>query len=79
MTGFFDLKDHKTDQKYAQLLAAANHKYFCVRGNKIMFYFHTEKLRSFVPDRILSAINLWDDIVGWEQELMGIEDVWPHK
>lgn len=28
VTGFFDLKDHKTDQKYAQLLAAANHKYF---------------------------------------------------
>lgn len=79
VTGFFDLKDHKTDQKYAQLLAAANHKYFCVRGNKIMFYFHTEKLRSFVPDRILSAINLWDDIVGWEQELMGIEDVWPSQ
>ena len=36
VTGFFDLKDHKTDQKYAQLLAAANHKYFCVRGNKII-------------------------------------------
>ena len=38
-----------------------------------------KKLRSFVPDRILSAINLWDDIVGWEQELMGIEDVWPSQ
>lgn len=79
VTGFFDLKEHKTDEKYAQLLATANHKYFCVRGNKIMFYFHTEKLRDFVPERILSAIGLWDDIVGWEQELMGIEDVWPSQ
>lgn len=77
VTGFFDLKEHKTDQKYAQLLAAATHKYFCVRGDRIMFYFHTEKLREFVPDKILSAINLWDDIIGWEQELIGIKDVYP--
>lgn len=49
VTGFFDLKDHKTDQKYAQLLAAANHKYFCVRGNKIMFYFHTENYGVLFP------------------------------
>lgn len=44
-----------------------------------MFYFHTDKLRNFVPDRILSGISLWDDIVGWEQELMGIEEVWPSQ
>ena len=79
VTGFFDLKDHGTDQKYAQLLSAASHKYFCVRGDRIMFYFHTDKLRNFVPDRILSGISLWDDIVGWEQELMGIEEVWPSQ
>lgn len=79
VTGFFDLKEHKTDRKYAQLLAAANHKYFCVRGDRIMFYFHTEKLRQFVPNEILSAIGLWDNIIGWEQELMGIEDVYPSR
>ena len=30
-----------------------------------------------VPSRILWAIHLWDDIIGWEQELMGIDDVYP--
>ena len=30
-----------------------------------------------MKDEILSAINLWDNIIGWEQELMGIEDVRP--
>ena len=32
-----------------------------------------------VPYDILSAINLWDDIIGWQQELMGIEDVRPSQ
>jgi hypothetical protein len=79
VTGFFDLKEHKTDEKYAELLKKATHKYFCVRGERIMFYFHTAKMQEFVPNQILSAINLWDDIIGWEQELMGIEDVRPSQ
>lgn len=79
VTGFFDLKEHKTDEKYAELLKKATHKYFCVRGERIMFYFHTSKMQEFVSNQILSAINLWDDIIGWEQELMGIEDVRPSQ
>lgn len=77
VTGFFDLKEHQTDAKYADLLAKASHKYFCVRGEKIMFYFHTTKMKEFVPKEILSAIHLWDNIIGWQQELMGIEEVRP--
>lgn len=75
--GFFDLKEHKTDEKYAELLSKATYKYFCVRGEKIMFYFHRTKLNEFVPKNILSAIELWDNIIGWQQELMGITDVRP--
>lgn len=77
VTGFFDLKEHKTDAKYAELLSKATDKYFGVRGDKIIFYFHRSKLREYVRDEILSAINLWDNIIGWQQELMGIEDVRP--
>lgn len=73
VTGFFDLKEHKTDEKYAELLSKATHKYFCVKGERIMFYFHRNKL----TPTILSAINLWDDIISWQQELMGIDDVRP--
>lgn len=75
--GFFDLKEHKTDEKYAELLSNASYKYFCVRGDRIIFYFHRTKLLEFVPKNILSAIELWDNIVGWQQELMGIDDVRP--
>lgn len=77
VSGFFDLTEHKTDMKYAELLAKASDKYFGVRGDKIIFYFHREKLQEVVKNEILSAIRLWDDIIGWQQELMGIEDVRP--
>lgn len=79
VTGFFDLEEHKTDEKYKELLSKASHKYFCVKGEKIMFYFHTSKMKEFIPNEILSAISLWDNIIGWEQELMGIDDVRPSQ
>ena len=79
VNGFFDLNEHKTDTKYAELLRKATYKYFCVRGEKIMFYFHREKMLEHVPNEILSAINLWDNIIGWQQELMGIENVRPSQ
>lgn len=72
VNGFFDLKEHKTDEKYAELISKATHKYFCVRGERMMFYFHRLKMLDATPNEILSAIHLWDDIVGWEQSLMGI-------
>lgn len=75
VTGFFDLNEHKTDMKYAELLSKATDKYFGVRGNKIILYFHREKLQEVVRNKILSAIHLWDDIIGWEQEIAGIEDI----
>ncbi|MDR1368848.1 MAG: M60 family metallopeptidase, partial [Dysgonamonadaceae bacterium] len=77
VSGFFDPKIHKTNDKYKELIEKARYKYFCVRGDKIMFYFHRDKMRQAVPYDILSAIDLWDNIVGWQQELMGIEEVHP--
>jgi hypothetical protein len=79
VAGFFDLKTHQTNERYKELISKSTYKYFCVRGEKIIFYFHRDKLQAAVPDNILSAINLWDDIVGWQQELMGIDDVRPSQ
>ena len=77
VAGFFDLKKHQTNEKYKELINNCGYKYFCVRGDKMIFYFHRTQMYAAVPNDILSAINLWDDIVGWQQELMGIEDVRP--
>jgi hypothetical protein len=79
VSGFFDLKTHATNDKYKELIEKAKYKYFCVRGEKIMFYFHRDRVQQAVPYDILSAINLWDNLIGWQQELMGIEDVRPSQ
>lgn len=79
VSGYWNLVTDKTDEIYKDLLSRATYKYFGVRGKDIMFYFHTQRLREFVPDQILSAITLWDNIIGWELELMGIEDVRPSQ
>ena len=79
VSGFFDVKTDKTNDKYKELINKATYKYFCIRGERIMFYFHRDKMMQAVPYDILSAINLWDNIISWQQELMGIDDVRPSQ
>lgn len=79
VNGFFDKARHRTNGKYQELIGKAAYKYFCVRGERIIFYFHRKQMQEAVPRDILSAIDLWDDIVGWQQELMGIDDVYPSQ
>ena len=61
VSGFFDVKTDKTNDKYKELINKATYKYFCIRGERIMFYFHRDKMMQAVPYDILSAINLWDE------------------
>lgn len=79
VAGYFDLKRHQTNDRYVELINQSTYKYFCVRGERIMFYFHRDKMKQAVPKDILSAIHLWDDIIGWQHELMGIEDIFPSQ
>lgn len=71
VSGFFDLETDKTDDVYSELLGKAEYKYFGVKGKEIILYFHTSQLRKFAPNNIVEAIKLWDNIVGWEHEIMG--------
>ena len=77
--GFFSLKEHQTNEKYKELIDKADYKYFCVIGNAIILYFHHKQLKAAVPYDILSSIELWDNMIQWQQELMGIEDVHPKQ
>lgn len=73
VTGYFDIDRDKTDEKYCELLKKATHKYFCVRGSRIMFYFHTSSFREVIPKKILPALNLWNSFVELQQELAGFD------
>lgn len=75
LQGYFDLARHKTDEKYVELLAKCSYKYFVVKGKHMMFNFHTSQLRKDAPMNIVSGIEAWDSILGWQLELMGMESV----
>ena len=77
VAGYWDLEKHKTNEKYKELIDKSTYKYFCVRGERMMFYFHRDKLKAAVPEDINSAISLWDDIMKWQHELMGFDDIYP--
>lgn len=71
--GYFDLERHQTDEKYVELLSRCSYKYFVAKGRKMIFNFHTAQLRADAPNGIRSGLEAWDDIVSWQQELMGID------
>ena len=79
VAGYWDLATHKTNEKYKELIEKSTYKYFCVRGERMIFYFHRDKMKAAVPEDINSAISLWDEIISWQHELMGIEDVFPSQ
>lgn len=71
--GYFDLERHQTDEKYVELLNRCSYKYFVSKGRKMIFNFHTAQMRADAPNGIRSGLEAWDDIVSWQQELMGID------
>ena len=72
--GYYDPSRHD-EARYKQLLSKCTYKYFVVKGKKCMFLFHANQLRVDWPESILSGIEVWDDIVSWEHELMGLDKV----
>lgn len=76
LAGYFDLKEHKTDDMYKKIVAQATHKYFVVKGDRMMFMFHRNSLAC---SSMVSAIQTWDRFVQWQQDFMGIDDVRPSQ
>ncbi len=75
LQGYFDLERHKTDEKYAELLSKCTYKYFVVKGKRMIFNFHVSQLLKDARTNILSGIEAWDNILGWQLELMGLDNV----
>lgn len=73
LAGYFDLEEHKTDEKYTEILQKTKHKYFCIKGKRMVLYF----TRKVLPKEIVDPITQWDNIITWQQNFMGIEDVRP--
>lgn len=80
VNGYWDINVHKTDAKYKELLAAATYPYFDVKGNHMILKFSTVNgFRKYVPNNIIATINFWDEMVTWQQSLMGWEGIYPEQ
>lgn len=73
LAGYWDLKEHKTDDMFNKIKDATTGKYFCVVGDRMILYFK----RVLFKRKIVDAITQWDKIITWQQNFMGIEDVRP--
>lgn len=71
--GYFDLEEHKTNDKFREIIARSSNKYFCVKGKRMVLYFR----KSVLPNEIIDPINQWDNIITWQQNFMGVDDVRP--
>ncbi|MCH5330569.1 MAG: M60 family metallopeptidase, partial [Alistipes sp.] len=69
--GYFDMRYH-TDEDYVRLINNTTAKYFVAKGKNMIFNMHTSVLRQYAPTGILSGLSSWDNILGWQFELMGI-------
>ena len=72
--GYFDPARH-SDERYKEILNRCTYKYFVVKGQTCMFLFHTNQLKTDFPNAIRGGIGIWDSLVSWELELMGLDQV----
>jgi len=70
VTGFFDLEEHQTDQKFAEIMSKAIHKKIAIKGESVIMYFNRSKIDN---NKVVGAIQLWDNMAQWEQEFCGID------
>ena len=50
-----------------------------VKGDRILFHMSRHYITKCCSSTITDAIGWWDDMVRWQQDMLGIEDVFPTK
>ncbi|MBR2607619.1 MAG: M60 family metallopeptidase [Bacteroidaceae bacterium] len=81
VNGYWDKVRH-TDEDWVDITRnLAKHKNIFVKGDNIMFFMNRELIISdnICPNTISDAIGWWDNMVKWQQEIMGFEDIRPSK
>ena len=75
-------KNRHTDEDWVDITRNhAKHKYIFVKGDYMMYFMNRELIISsnICPNTISDAIGWWDNMVKWQHEIMGFEDVRPSR
>ena len=78
VNGFWNVEEH-TDDDWVDILSHATASSFDVKGEKVMFHMHTSVMHKNCPTGIHDALDWWEDMVGWERGIMGLEGLVPEK
>ena len=81
VNGYWD-KGRHTDADWVDITRNhAKSKYIFVKGDNIMYFMNRSILTSsnVCPKTISDAIGWWDNMIMWQQEIMGFEDVRPSR
>jgi hypothetical protein len=73
VNGYYDVA-RKSDSDYKEILAAATHERFTVRGGQSLFNFKTSTYKTVWPSTIDKSICWFDSLTVWEKELAGISE-----
>ena len=78
---YWDKMRHNDDDWVDITRNHAKHKYIFVKGENIMYFMNRELLISdeICPNTISDAIGWWDNMIKWQQDIMGLEDVRPSR
>lgn len=75
VNGFWHIDEHDDADWVDMMTNLATSDMFQVKGERIMFHMSKRYMKEFCPKTITDAIGWWDDMVRWQQDMMGIEDV----
>ncbi len=81
VNGYWDKQRH-TDADWVDLTRNhAKHKYMFVKGDNMMYFMNREVMISdnVCPNTITDAIGWWDNMVKWQQGIMGLEEYRPSR
>ncbi|MBR5511555.1 MAG: M60 family metallopeptidase [Bacteroidaceae bacterium] len=81
VNGYWDKQRHNDDDWVDLTRNHAKHKYMFVRGDRMMYFMNRKVMISsdVCPNTITDAIGWWDNMVMWQQEIMGLEEYRPSR
>ncbi len=81
VNGYWDKQRHDDADWRDITRNLAKHKYMFVRGEYMMYFMNREVLISpdVCPNTITDAIGWWDNMVMWQQGIMGLEEYKPSR
>lgn len=75
VNGFWNKAEHDDADWVDMMTNLATSDVFQVKGERMMFHMSTKYMYQCCPTTITDAIGWWDDMIHWQQDMMGIEDV----